>query len=293
MSYENAASTKMLASHCAFCARPLRDAQSVESGVGPICRRRYMVADRVDEQARKEGNKLIHTIAKHQNGPGVEKALERLSELGFTNVVKRIRKRIKKHSVQKVELFYRSGVGGWIRRRARSCLMSHIYLFAGAEISECKRYRYRLWRCWDNDKPTCLFVMLNPSTADGENDDPTIRRCVSFAKREGCGMLMVVNLFAYRTAYPKELLESRDRGSDIIGPQNETFIYHEAMASRLVIAAWGAQPYLRGRDKSVEALIRQARDDRKIHCLGTTKSGAPRHPVRLAKDTPLQEWRSS
>lgn len=109
MSYENAASTKMLASHCAFCARPLRDAQSVESGVGPICRRRYMVADRVDEQARKEGNKLIHTIAKHQNGPGVEKALERLSELGFTNVVKRIRKRIKKHSVQKVELFYRSG----------------------------------------------------------------------------------------------------------------------------------------------------------------------------------------
>lgn len=108
MSYENSPSTHMLATHCAFCARPLRDAQSVEVGVGPICRRKYMVADQVTEASRVEGNKLIHTIAKLQRGPEVKQALARLAELGFAQVVKRIRKRLKEWRT-KVTLSYEGG----------------------------------------------------------------------------------------------------------------------------------------------------------------------------------------
>lgn len=166
------------------------------------------------------------------------------------------------------------------------------YLHSGADLSECGNYRYRLWRCWDNDLPSCCFVMLNPSTADASEDDPTIRRCVGFAKREGCGMLVVVNLFARRTPYPKTLFKWRDEhGLDVVGnPANDVFIENEVKAAKVVIAAWGAKTKLRGRDKRVEALIRRASRD--IHCLGTTAGGSPRHPVRLAKAAPLQLWSS-
>lgn len=94
MSYENAPATKMLATHCAFCSRPLVDAQSVETGVGPICRKKHWVADKVPDEARIEGNKLIYQIARFQKGPMVVNALVRLAKLGFDHVVKRICKRL-------------------------------------------------------------------------------------------------------------------------------------------------------------------------------------------------------
>lgn len=96
MSYENAPATYMLATHCAFCGRPLVDAQSVETGVGPICRSRWMVADRVSAEARKEGNKLIYLIAKSQKGEQVDWALDRMTDLGFVEAVKRIKRRLGK-----------------------------------------------------------------------------------------------------------------------------------------------------------------------------------------------------
>lgn len=168
------------------------------------------------------------------------------------------------------------------------------YIHKGADISDCLRYRYRLWRCWDESLPVCCFIMLNPSTADGERDDRTICQCVSFAAREGCGMLIVVNFFAYRTSHPKKLWSYRDGllKGDIIGnPSNDAFIGPETQASHITIAAWGAQPQskLKGRDKSVVELVTK---HAKLYCLGTTKSGAPRHPCRLAKDTPLTLWRA-
>jgi hypothetical protein len=109
MSYENAPATEMLASNCAFCARPLVDSQSVEVGVGPVCRKRYMVADLVNPDIRKRGNKLIHMIALKQRGPEVEQAIETLKRLGFARVVERIRKRIKTYKKPAVGITYRYG----------------------------------------------------------------------------------------------------------------------------------------------------------------------------------------
>lgn len=77
----------------------------------------------------------------------------------------------------------------------------------GAEFSPCKTYRYALWRRW-SDAPPVLFVMLNPSTANESQDDPTIRRCISFAKQWGHGGIIVGNLFAFRSPYPTDLSNS-------------------------------------------------------------------------------------
>ena len=96
----------------------------------------------------------------------------------------------------------------------------------GATISECGLYRYSLTRVWDDVLPMCIFVMLNPSTADADIDDPTIRRCINFAKREGCGSLMVVNLFAYRATSPADMKAAVDPiGSGNPTTLEETFEY--------------------------------------------------------------------
>ena len=147
---------------------------------------------------------------------------------------------------------------------------------SGAVVSDCGKYRYRLTRRW-SDGPTLTFVMLNPSTADADFDDPTIRRCVNFAKREGCGGLLVVNLFAFRATDPKNLPTGEDR----FGPLN-----HQYMDAAIrvtdgpVIAAWG----LGGADAGA-AVIERYGDA--MSCLGKTKDGHPRHPLYVKKDAPL------
>lgn len=149
---------------------------------------------------------------------------------------------------------------------------------SGAVISPCALYRYRLWRQWA-DGPTCVFVMLNPSTADADHDDPTIRRCIGFARREGCGRLEVVNLFAFRATSPAAMKAA----SDPVGPDND-FRIREATnrPSPLVIAAWGSHGNFRGR--SAEVLARFGGD---WACLGRTSAGEPKHPLYIRGDAPL------
>lgn len=155
----------------------------------------------------------------------------------------------------------------------------------GADISECGKYRYRLWRIWDIEKPLACFVMLNPSTADGEEDDPTVRRCMGFAKRLNCGGLVVVNLFAYRATNPKEL-HAINHTPTKVGPENDTWIKSECSSCDLVIVAWGShggryeRRYLRVLD-----LI-----DKPVYCLGRTRAGDPRHPLYLRADSKLELW---
>ncbi len=96
----------------------------------------------------------------------------------------------------------------------------------GAELSPCKAYRYALWRRW-SDAPPVLFVMLNPSTADESQDDPTIRRCISFAKQWGHGGIIVGNLFAFRSPYPNDL----QTAADPIGPENNLWLERLAKQS--------------------------------------------------------------
>lgn len=151
----------------------------------------------------------------------------------------------------------------------------------GAVISDCGLYRYRLWRRWA-DGPCCVFVMLNPSTADATKDDPTIRRCIGFAKREGCGSLEVVNLFAFRATSPDDM----KRAVQPIGPDNDRHLLEATRtADGPVIAAWGAHGGYEGRDRSVRLLLREV----SLLCLGKTKNGSPRHPLYAPSNAELSE----
>jgi hypothetical protein len=161
---------------------------------------------------------------------------------------------------------------------------------SGAVISDCGRYRYTLTRVIPQPvrwvKPA-LFIMLNPSTADATEDDPTIRRCIAFAAREGCTRLTVVNLFALRATDPAELA----RAADPIGPENDRHIREQIgthHAFGRIFVAWGAHPIARMRAEWVRQEFAQVFD---LCCLGTSKFGAPRHPLYIKRDAPLEHWR--
>lgn len=162
---------------------------------------------------------------------------------------------------------------------------------SGADISSDGLYRYRLWRRWGPGKMV-LFVMLNPSTADASDDDPTIRKCIGFAKRWGYAGIEVVNLYALRSTDPSVLLHKDC--PDPIGPRNNDVIFRALRTAGLVVAAWGVhgpKPVqggaVTGRVEYVRKLMRGASANPK--CLGLTKSNAqPRHPLMLAYKTPLE-----
>jgi hypothetical protein len=144
-----------------------------------------------------------------------------------------------------------------------------------AVVSDCERYRYRLDRRWGDRGDGVNFIMLNPSTADATHDDPTIRRCVSFAKEWGKGAIVVTNLFAFRATDPRGLA-SQD---DPVGPENDTFIREAATSAGLVVCAWGAHGFARERAGSVLAALR--RMGVTPTALRLTKDACPSHPLYL------------
>ncbi len=141
----------------------------------------------------------------------------------------------------------------------------------GAIISECTTYRYQLWRLWDKTKPLVMFIMLNPSTADADKDDPTIRRCINYAKAWGYGGLYVGNLFAYRATVPKDLFKAKEP----IGEDNHKHLKEMYDKCDKVVGAWGNN---------------QARPERifnnfdNLYYLALCKDGTPKHPLYLKKD---------
>jgi hypothetical protein len=145
-------------------------------------------------------------------------------------------------------------------------------------------YRYRLTRAWGRGR-FATFVMLNPSTADATADDPTIRRCLSFARAWGCGGLVVVNVYALRSPSPAELW----RHADPVGPENDSNLAWAASAAARaeapLVAAWGvhAEP---ARVDAVRSLPGMSR----LAALGVTKDGHPRHPLYLRGDSELRSW---
>ncbi len=156
-----------------------------------------------------------------------------------------------------------------------------------AIISFNGRYRYRLSRTWDALGSTMVFVMLNPSTADADLDDPTIRRCIRFAKDLGHGRLVVVNLYAYRATDPKVLWKQ----DDPVGPENnqhlaEALWDHGRNSRDMVVLGWGANAQ-RQRVEEFGLLVYD--NDAKVYALGLTKDGMPRHPLYLRADSvPVQ-----
>lgn len=154
-------------------------------------------------------------------------------------------------------------------------------MLTGARISPCGQYRYELSRIW-GEGPVLSFVMLNPSTADASVDDATIRRCLSFAKRDGFDGLRVVNLFAFRATDPSVMA----RAVDPVGPENDAYLLDLFMTDGpAVVAAWGAGGGLHGRDVAVRRLAGMMGVD--LLCLGATQNGSPRHPLYVRADQPL------
>lgn len=149
----------------------------------------------------------------------------------------------------------------------------------GAILSDCGRYRYRLHRQVTASDRVALFIMLNPSTADAQQDDPTIRRCMGFARSMECGLLVVVNLFAYRSKSPKILMSAPEP----VGPENDRHISAAAVEADLsggkIVCAWGAHGGHLGRAAVVmRSLLLSVCEP---VSLGETRNGSPRHPLYL------------
>lgn len=176
---------------------------------------------------------------------------------------------------------------------------------SAATISPCGKYRSWLSRGDDDTVGTMVFIMLNPSTADAEQDDPTIRRCLGFMRRERLTGLVVVNLFTGRATKPVDLW----RLDDPVGPDADDALdralksvenpetlkqFFPDRAPGHVVCAWSAVPsgapeWFREmhRDRVETVLDRAFKKDRPIWALGLTDAGAPRHPLYLRGDAPL------
>lgn len=154
---------------------------------------------------------------------------------------------------------------------------------SSATFSKCRQYRYVLRRKWSVGPPFIL-IGLNPSTADETKDDPTIRRCISFAKREGCGSLIMLNLFAFRATDPLVMKAQKSPVGDI---NTETIC--DICRDKCVVVAWGVHGSHMDQDR---ILMRELIDAHAIvKCFGTTKAGFPKHPLYLRSDTPLIGYR--
>ena len=152
------------------------------------------------------------------------------------------------------------------------------YDLTTAVISDDGIYRYLLTRRWAWGGRTLVVIGLNPSTADADQDDPTIRRCVAFAKREQCGGLVMLNLYGLRSRAPAALRTHPDP----VGPENDIEINRSVHAGDLVLAAWGSGAFDVARVRAVCEIVGP------MHCLGFTKFGHhPRHPLYVTASAPL------
>jgi hypothetical protein len=154
----------------------------------------------------------------------------------------------------------------------------------GAVFDRSGRYRYRLTRRWAPDGATVAFVLLNPSTADAARDDPTIRRCIGFARDWGYAALEVVNLFAWRATEPAAL----HRAEAPVGPRNDAHLLRAAREAQRVVLAWGVHGALAGRDRAVLALLAPLGE--RLVCLGRTRAGQPRHVLYLPAAARPRAW---
>jgi hypothetical protein len=145
---------------------------------------------------------------------------------------------------------------------------------SGAKFSPCRTWRYFLRREWSSASKVA-FIMLNPSTADETQDDPTIRRCIGYAKAWGYGGLVVGNIFAFRSTDPRGLLTA----ADPVGPDNDYWLANIGLGTD-TICAWGTHGKLQERGAKVLKLLRS--NGAKPMALKLTTGGQPSHPLYLA-----------
>jgi hypothetical protein len=166
----------------------------------------------------------------------------------------------------------------------------------GATFSDDTKYRYHLWRIWGSASRSqhLVFIGLNPSTADQVENDVTITKCVGFARAQAADGIHMFNLYGFRTAYPRELLEVDSPVHHPCGyDPNTNVIAYYANRCRRVVVCWGAvsqawQKKMRMQERIHEVL--SCINHKNIFCLGRTKDGSPRHPSRLAYSTPFEPY---
>jgi len=160
-----------------------------------------------------------------------------------------------------------------------------LFIKRTADFSPCQTWRYTLKRVWDDDKPSVLFILLNPSTADEVQDDPTNRRGIGFAMDWGFGGVVFCNLFAVRTPDPKVMM----RTEDPVGPMNNHWITQQSYSCPTIVLAWGSHGAFMGRDKEVLAMLQKSK--KTLFCLGCTKGGHPKHILYLSRNVPWREFK--
>ena len=145
---------------------------------------------------------------------------------------------------------------------------------SGAVFSDRRKYRYALWRMWDEKKPLGMIIGLNPSTADETGNDPTITRCISFARSWGYGAVCVTNLFGFRATAPSQLKAYHDP----IGKENDAWVHEMAKEAAITVAAWGNHGKFLNRSLEIMPSLDQ------LHCIKMNKSGEPAHPLYLKSE---------
>lgn len=165
-----------------------------------------------------------------------------------------------------------------------------LWIQGDADFSPCERYRYTLTRTMNpevvgDDARTIAFIGLNPSTATATTDDPTVRRCIGYAARDGFGRFVMLNAFGFRATDPKDMKAQPDP----VGAGNDAAIARIAAEAALVVLAWGTHGVHLGRHGAVLGLL--AGLCRPV-CLGVTKAGLPRHPLYLRADAAMVPYRT-
>jgi hypothetical protein len=154
------------------------------------------------------------------------------------------------------------------------------------QFSPCRTYRYALHHDFDAEMAEppqrIMWIGLNPSTADEQALDPTLRRIRDFSRKFGFTTFVMTNLFAFRATYPKDM----KKAIDPVGPDNDDALLGAALTSRMIIAAWGTDGTYGGRAETVKKLLHQA--GHSLHCLARNDGGSPKHPLYLKGDlTPI------
>lgn len=146
-------------------------------------------------------------------------------------------------------------------------------------FNDDRKYRFALWKIWNDKLPLVMFIGLNPSTANEYKPDPTITRVTEFAKDWGYGGFYMLNLFTYVTAYPKELKQCND-------PEklSDFYLYNISSKCKTVVFAWGKFKQAEERAKKVIEMFPNA------YCFFKNKDGSPRHPLYVKSGTKLTKF---
>lgn len=165
----------------------------------------------------------------------------------------------------------------------RAPFFPKLAITSSARFNSTRTHRYSLWRIWNENIKPLVVIGLNPSTADEYENDPTVSKCIVWAREWGFGGLIMLNIFAYRATDPKEM----KRHPEPVGEDNNKHILKHCERAGLILCAWGNDGAFRDRAKEVLALL----ESFDLYCMGTNQDGSPKHPLYLKYKTKRELYR--